>query len=57
MKIYIRYIYEYFNMNLIYVSYVYNDNIREIKKMENENEKWKMKVYIIIKVGTFIHFK
>ena len=39
MKIYIRYIYEYFNMNLIYVSNDYNDNIVEIKKMENE--KWK----------------
>ena len=41
MKIYIRYICEYFNMNLIYVSNDYNDNIAEIKKMENENEKWK----------------
>ena len=37
MKIYIRYIYEYFNMNLIYVSNDYNDNIAEIKK-------WKMKM-------------
>ena len=47
MKIYIRYIYEYFNMNLIYVSNDYNDNITEIKKNGNINEKWKIiKVYI-----------
>ena len=51
MEIYIRYICEYFNINLIYISNHYNNNIRNKKKIKMEYKR-KMEnesLYIILK--------